>query len=83
MPCVPSFMLDMMHWLGLVAEVPAWRVAGLGPSDWYLTAVLKMQAADLTPFSEQRMARVNLWAVALCTALFLTVAIGSCAAVLP
>ena len=36
-----------------------------------------LQAADLTPFSEQRMARVNLWAVALCTVLFLTVAIGS------
>ena len=39
-----------------------------------------LQAADLAPFSEQRMARVNLWAVALCTVLFLTVAIGSCAA---
>ncbi|KAK9831399.1 hypothetical protein WJX81_001186 [Elliptochloris bilobata] len=34
-------------------------------------------AADLTPFSEERMALVNLWAVVLCTVLFLTVAIGS------
>ena len=47
-----------------------------------MTTELKLQAADLTPFSEKRMARVNLWAVALCTVLFLTVAIGSCAAVL-
>ena len=38
-----------------------------------------MQAADLTPFSEHRMALVNVWAVGICTVLFLTVAIGSCA----
>ena len=39
-----------------------------------------MQAADLAPFSEHRMALVNIWAVAVCTLLFLAVAIGSCAA---
>jgi len=37
----------------------------------------RAQAEDLTPFSEHRMARVNAWAVLLCTVLFLTVAIGS------
>jgi hypothetical protein len=38
----------------------------------------RAQAEDLTPFSEHRMALVNVWAVILCTVLFLTVAIGSC-----